>query len=887
MSRIALFAGLLIQTYAVFEVSTCSRDEVCPKLSSSQGRQQPSLLQVFGRNSRGVAVDVIDSALHNSTPNATAPEATANTTEAPGAIVNATAAAPAVVKTTAAPVAAVPTTAAQAAIATVKATTAPAKTTLAPAAPVKTTAAPVAAVQTTAVPVIVKVETPAAPASTVKTTVAPVATAAAPAATVRATAAPAVSVQTTAAPIAKVETTAAPVSTVKTTAAPVVATVKATAAPAVATVKTTASPAVATVKVTSAPVATVKATSAPVATVKATAAPVATVQPTAAPAAEDSPGAMAGKAAGDAAHIQWLGMSSGAFCTDIGAILAQARESSVGWAKQFGNIAKSGVNAHGEAAGASNAWANAFQELSEAWATAWKNDKACTSALADISEEARIASVAWKEAFDELSVLQVPFAAGAAVSASNTWAYSFVVIFSSFASSIGEAHDTACVDVKDFAAVYQEVNEKMLNAMLGWASHFRSYDGTSYGEKASAVNSWADTLQRAADVINSASGTWAAGCQVSATEAEVASSAVAYLTSNFSSRLVTASEAWTKTFQGCAVHKACLASAASASNTWASITFSFAFGQASEKWRWSALDTDEAMVEKAAEVWASRLSEVIHGARLEAVVWSKLFYGSETLGVDTIAPFAASASNTWAWCFQTFGSALFMASETWSSSLTKASATWTVAYQEVALQMEPAMKAWSYGFLSSSSDLALSQAASASNSWVFALTMLSHHVSHIAHMHGKLGDETMQGYLNVSNEWAQSFLTIAQTANETATQWVKAFSSAPEELSDAASGSMLSSADSWAYLLSQISERTVVAGHTWTTRCEGCDDTWIAVEDFLLLVASSSNSPGRVWTELLGLSEFPDSWLNAIFEIKHGKKRLPHQDVDMVPNPAF
>jgi len=569
---------------------------------------------------------------------------------------------------------------------------------------------------------------------------------------------------------------------------------------------------------------------------------------------------LAGQAAGDAYLIQNLGTTSQDFCADISGILTQARSLAAHWAAQFSGLAASDVQAEGACAGASNAWASAFQQLAQAWGNGWQNNQACTWALAQISEEARIASVEWKVAFDGFAGLSSTAGAGSAVSASNTWAYTFFVIFASFESTFGGATGSACLDGAEWAAVYLAAYSNTSTASQAWASHCLAYDSYSYSEKASGADNWANTMLKAANALDSSSTVLAANCQTSATEAAQVSSAFAYATSNFTLKLASVAEAWTLTFQNCAHNQICLGAAAGASNTWASMTFVQAFAQASQKWT-TSLASDASVVDAAAAVWASCLSEVAKGARQQTEFWSPLFYCPVSLSTDTRTPFAASASNTWAYFFQTFGSSLEIASTAWMSGLVEASATWSAAFKEVAVQMEPAMVAWSHAFAESSTDLALSEAASASNAWVHALSMLSYHAAQMAE--GTTGDQTSQTYSDASHEWAQAFAAIAKTANTTSIQWAQDFSMAPAVLSAPAGVQILSATDSWAYLFTQVSERATTVGLTWA--CTGCGTSWVAVIDFLLAAASNEYSAANQWSAVLGLAQVPDSWLHNVY----------------------
>eukprot|EP00971_Amphidinium_carterae_P256024 5083274-Amphidinium_carterae.1 len=129
------------------------------------------------------------------------------------------------------------------------------------------------------------------------------------------------------------------------------------------------------------------------------------------------------------------------------------------------------------------------------------------------------------------------------------------------------------------------------------------------------------------------------------------------------------------------------------------------------------------------------------------------------------------------------------------------------------------MVEWVKGFEGSTEDLSLSNAESASNSWVYAFNKLSSHGSALARLYAVnlVVDVATPEYLAASDHWAASWRTLAERAEHTAMAWEAAFAvGKTKALSDAGRGAILGATDNWAYVLQLVSNRALASSQQWT-----------------------------------------------------------------------
>mmetsp|Transcript_45677 Transcript_45677/g.102503 ORF Transcript_45677/g.102503 Transcript_45677/m.102503 type:complete len:114 (-) Transcript_45677:106-447(-) len=72
---------------------------------------------------------------------------------------------------------------------------------------------------------------------------------------------------------------------------------------------------------------------------------------------------------------------------------------------------------------------------------------------------------------------------------------------------------------------------------------------------------------------------------------------------------------------------------------------------------------------------------------------------------------------------------------------------------------------------------------------------------------------------------------------------------------------ILSPTDSWTYVLQLVSNRALASALHWS--CAECPSSWLLVLDFFLDAASKAYAPPAEWMSILGMTEFPGSWLHA------------------------
>jgi len=581
---------------------------------------------------------------------------------------------------------------------------------------------------------------------------------------------------------------------------------------------------------------------------------------------------LAGNCAADAAHIQALAATA-TFCTDIHDILQLAEDMSQAWAAAFNEVAEHGTHAEGETAAASNAWASAFQTLAEEWSHAWTQ---CPMALVDISATALSSSTSWATTFTSFAQHSTGHnGVGSAASSSNTWAYSYFKFFDVYAMTYGAV--PSCSDVSLWADNYQTLYDHILLATVSWAAHFKSYSGSGYASKASAVNSWSAPFQRAAEVVDVASDIWSQTCTTAAAaEAEAASAAVAYMVGNFSNKIHQVPIGWSEVFENCASSTTCLAAAASSSNTWASQSSHMYFAHASALWS-LALASDAARFNAASRVWAHSFGQIDLAAKEQSTSWTQLFLAANAAIIADLTPIAASASNNWAFFFQCLATAFDTASSAWTSLPVEVgtSDAWSDGFKDMAIQAEIAMVEWVKGFEGSSTALSLADTASASNSWAYVLNKLASHGASVSGLYAsnlQVSAITPE-YSAASAHWAASFLTLAQRASFAASEWAKPYAiGATTTLSALGTGATYSAADSWAYLFTVTSNTALASATEWN--CVQCPSSWLPVFDFLLDAATSSPSPGAEWMSVLSLTAFPGSWLWAAMVITTDRATL-------------